>query len=85
MCVYDEHQLGGRDLHLINFVIISRNNSTSKYKQFLTLNVRFFSWEIQKNFSVQFNAKQSSITKQDILSVTFIINVISWGTTEGLI
>ena len=29
------------------FVINSRNNSTPKYKQFLTLTVRFFSWELQ--------------------------------------
>ena len=43
---------------------------TSKYKQFLTLNVRFFCWELQVNFRVQFNAKQSSKSKQGFLSVT---------------
>ena len=46
------------------FVINPKNDTTSEYKQFLTLNVRLFSWELQINFRVQFNAKQSSNTKQ---------------------
>ena len=52
------------------FVINSRNNSTSKYKQFLTLNVHFFSWELQVKLRVQFNAKQSSKPKRDFPSAT---------------
>ena len=52
-------------------VINLKYNATSKYKQFLTLNVRLFSWELQINFRVQFNAKQSSNPKQ----VTFFCNI----------
>ena len=52
--------------------INSRNNSTSKYKQFLTLNVRSFSWGIQQYFRVQFSVKQSSIPKLEFLSATYI-------------
>ena len=52
--------------------INSRNNSTSKYKQFLTLNMRSFSWGIQQYFRVQFSVKQSSIPKLEFLSATYI-------------
>ena len=41
----------------------------------LTLNVRFFSWELQVNLRVQFNAKQSSKPKRDTLSATYMANV----------
>ena len=58
------------------------------YKQFLTLNVRFFSWELQVNFRVQFNAKQSSKPKQDssfrninstvTIKIQNIFSVLGW-------
>ena len=50
----------------------SRNTSTSKYKQFLTLKCAFLLFEKQQYFRVQFNARQSSILKLQFLSVTFI-------------
>ena len=34
--------------------------------------MRFLSWEIQQYFRVQFNARQSSISKLQFLSVTYI-------------
>ena len=37
-----------KSINLNNFNINSRNNSTSKYKQFLTLNVRFISLKWQE-------------------------------------
>ena len=40
--------------------------------QFLTLNVRFISWEIRQYFRVQFNARQSSIPELQLSSVTYI-------------
>ena len=45
----------------------------TKYQQISTLNVCFFSWELQINFRVQFNAKQSSNPKQ----VTLFRNIDS--------
>ena len=38
-----------------------------------TLNVRFISWEIRQYFRVQFNARQSSISKLEFLSVTYML------------
>ena len=58
-------------MQILIFVINSKNNATLKYKQFLTLNVRFFSLEILITFRVQFNVKQSSNPKQ----VTEIRNI----------
>ena len=66
--------LQASDSMLLKFVINSKNNATPKYKQFLTLNVRLCSWELQINFRVQFNAKQSSNPKQ----VTLFRNIY-WG------
>ena len=47
-------------------------NIKYEYKRFLTLNVRFISWEIRQYFRLPFSAKQSSIPKLDLLSVTYI-------------
>ena len=54
-------------------VICSKNNSTSKYKQILTLTVRIFNLgKTSDELRLQFNARQSSTTKFQLSSVTFI-------------
>ena len=56
-----------------DFNIWSRNNSTSKYKQFLTLTVCFFYLGKTINeLKLQLNARQSSTTKLQLISVTYI-------------
>ena len=55
------------------FTIWSRNNSTSKYKQFFNSQCAFLLFGKTSNeLRLQFNAKQSSTTKLQFLSVTYI-------------
>ena len=41
--------------------------------------VRFISWEIRQYFRVQFNARQSSAPKLQLLTVTCILHPLSIG------
>ena len=67
------HPLGREVIFIFAALISIKDYDLNKQAILLTLNVRFFSWELQVNFRVQFNAKQSFKPKRDILSVTCII------------